>query len=425
MQAQAHRPRRAVCAQHGRYVPTGDRPVGNRRVLTELATAVAETTGDAIGESSVDRATPYVRTREDSPIMTRKRFCMLAPSALLLVSGSGCVWGPGAIATGRGVYNEVINRTEDDQLLNWIVHERYNESYGLLAVASVTANIRASASAGGDFGVSRSLSEDYAANLVPLSVGVAFEENPTISYVPLGGETFTQRLISPLSMQEMLSVSAYLGARRGSFMKIGVKSINGIRHPDHTADIEESTTFERITNLWRELRLAGVLRIGRESDGQFAVTFHVDNAEHERALTELLELAKISIRPTVGRLVVPVRVTEEAWLNDAFIFESRSVLEILRAAGGCIDVPISHVKAGVVAPNDDRFEDRFMQIHTSLVRPRGEGAVAIKYRNWWYYVDDADPASKRVFLILRQLVGLRLHKPGRDDATPVLTIPVR
>ena len=72
---------------------------------------------------------------------------------------------------------------------------------------------------------------------------------------------------------------------------------------------------------------------------------------------------------------------------------------------------------------EDKIEGRFMRIRTSRLRPDGEGTVAIRYRGWWYYVDDADPDSKQAFLFLRMLVGLRLHKPGQKEA-PVLTIPV-
>ena len=83
-----------------------------------------------------------------------------------------------------------------------IVRERYNQTYGLLGVTSVTAQIRASANVGAQFGLSRTLKEDYDGNLVPLAAGVAYEEKPTISYVPLGGEIFLQRLLSPLSIEE-------------------------------------------------------------------------------------------------------------------------------------------------------------------------------------------------------------------------------
>ena len=78
----------------------------------------------------------------------------------------GCaVVGPQSIAAGRGVYAEVINRAEDEQVLNVIVRQRYDETFGMMSVASVTANLRFSTQAGANIGIGDS--DNYAGNLVP------------------------------------------------------------------------------------------------------------------------------------------------------------------------------------------------------------------------------------------------------------------
>ena len=60
----------------------------------------------------------------------------------------GCaVVGPQSITAGRENYTEVINRTEDEQILNVIVRQRYDETFGMMSVASVTANLRFSTQA--------------------------------------------------------------------------------------------------------------------------------------------------------------------------------------------------------------------------------------------------------------------------------------
>lgn len=111
---------------------------------------------------------------ELTDLVARGRSALLVVCALAL---SGCaVVGPQAISGGRGVYAEVINITEDEQTLNAMVRMRYHQSFGMMSVASITASLRFSAQAGGNFGVGPS--DAYAGNLVPLSVGVAYEENP-------------------------------------------------------------------------------------------------------------------------------------------------------------------------------------------------------------------------------------------------------
>lgn len=389
--------------------------------LGDLRKGDSVTVGPGVGEFANDEA----RAWEDSPMMTREKSYLAILAVVLLATGpTGCVFGPTSILVGRGVYNEVINRTEDEQLLNMIVRDRYNETYGMLAVASVTASISARADVRAQFGLTRTLKEDIAGNLVPLAGGVAYEENPTISYVPRSGEEFMQRLLSPLSMEEVLLTAQYMPTRRDLHMKIGFRSINGIKNALATEDDTGSATFDRVVQLWQHLRRVGLLGIARKTSGEFDVVFSVDDTEHEKLLEELLELMGISKRPSGGRLVLPVREAAPGGSSEAVNVETRSVLQILRIAGASIEIPETHLKAGVVEPTVDKLDGRFMRIRTSRVRPGGEGTVAVSYRGWWYYVDDADPESKQAFLLLRMLVGIRLHEDGQKQGAPVLTIPV-
>ncbi len=358
-------------------------------------------------------------------MITLKTRCLAALGAVLLVGGlAGCVVGPTAIAVGRGVYNEIINRTEDEQLLNMIVRERYSETYGMLVVASVTANIRASVNISAEFGLSRALHKDYDGNLVPLAGGVAFEENPTISYVPRGGAKFVHALLSPISLEESLLMAQYVAEWRNTYFELFVSSINDVRNPVFAKDDERSTEFRHLADLWSRLTQDGAVRYARNANGENVVVFRAGDTEQGELVEELLELTGISARPSGGQLVLPLRFTTEEWLDEAFNFQTPSVMAILRAAANCIEIPDSHLQTGIVEPGEDKTEGRFLRIRTSRIRPRGEGAVAVRYRDLWYYVDDRDPNSKRGFRVLRMLFGLRLHIQGEQRGSPVLTIPV-
>jgi len=51
--------------------------------------------------------------------------------AVIALGLCGCtVFGPQSIMAGRGTYNEVINQTHDEQILNALVRQRYDESFG-------------------------------------------------------------------------------------------------------------------------------------------------------------------------------------------------------------------------------------------------------------------------------------------------------
>ena len=57
-----------------------------------------------------------------------------------------------SIEAGRSAYNDTIVATNNQQVLAMIVRLRYGESSGLLAVSSVTANMKVGTNAGSEFG---------------------------------------------------------------------------------------------------------------------------------------------------------------------------------------------------------------------------------------------------------------------------------
>ena len=353
------------------------------------------------------------------------------PPALILLAASmsGCnMFGPHAIATGRAVYNEVINRTADEELLNMIVRERYSATYGMLAVSSIAANIRGRASIGAEVGVGPD--ENYSGNLVPFSGGIAFEDNPTISYVPLGGEKFMQQLLTPISLEEAMLLSRGLKRRRAVFLEVLIRSVNGIENPHTFPDPnpKNSAAFRLFTDLWVKLRIARVLLFGRQPDGEFFAVFHPENPEEEALCAQLLDLLKIQDRPLVDKpLQVPLEpATTQAVVKgarDRIVIETASVVDILRAAGQSMEIPQEHLKAGVVRPPELGDEGATFLKILSGPEPLA-AAVAIQYRAWWYYIADSDNTSKETFQLLRTLIGMRLHRPGDTQSAPILTIPV-
>ena len=190
--------------------------------------------------------------------MKLQDFIIRIRSAMLIVGVltiCGCnVIGPQAISGGRGAYAEVINRTADEEILNVIVRMRYNETFGMISVASVTANLRFSAQVGTNLGFGSP--SDYAGNLVPFSAGVAYEEKPTISYVPLSGEDFMRRMFSPVSLSEWFLVSSHF-EDPGQIFDLAIRSINGLKNPH--LNKKALPGFARFLELYSQLRRIDVL----------------------------------------------------------------------------------------------------------------------------------------------------------------------
>ena len=352
--------------------------------------------------------------------ITRNTVSLILIGTVLLF-GCSTKFGPASIATGRSVYNEVIDRTESEQLLNMIVRERYDDTYGMLAVASVTANIRARASLGAEVGVGPS--SNYDGNLVPLSGGVAYEENPTISYVPLSGADFLIRMLTPLSFRESFAIFAGHRGTNGRLVSATVIRVNGLDNPAFIPDGPAADEFLRAVELWERLASDRAVRFRQDPEGEPHFVLEVHGAGDVEAAREWLGLLQIDRRIQSGDpLVIPVDVGLGDPDSQTLRVEFGSTLDLIRLAGFGIDTPAEHLDANVVTPPRTGVTP-FLHIRTSRSRPK-EAAVRLRYRDWWYYVADSDPASKQAFAVLRTIIGLRLHETGAKQASPVLTIPV-
>ena len=215
------------------------------------------------------------------------RFVLLA---MLVLAATGCATvGPASISNGRSTYNAVINRTEDEQILSMIVRQRYDETFGMLAVASVTASLRLSASAGVNAGVGPR--SGYVGNLVPLSAGVAYEENPTISYVPLRGEQFTERMLAPITAEQALLLGR-MSTDQVEVLRLVVRRANGLANPLYSWR-RATGEFDRFMDRFAQLRGKGKLDIVRSGDGTLELLLHDHTEEEARDAVEMLRMVGV------------------------------------------------------------------------------------------------------------------------------------
>ena len=204
----------------------------------------------------------------------------------------GCSFiGPQSIANGRAAYNQVINQTEDQQMLMAVVRNRYGETISMLAVTNVTASIRFAAGAGAEFGVGRR--ESYETNLTPLSGQIAYEESPTISYVPIEGEEQFNRLMSPVSLDVLVVFARTIKSSRLPFLML-TRSVNDLRNPDfiRSSLSESDPRFLRLVDLMIDLHQTGHLDWARDprEDVHFSLVIRDFEPKRTQELRELLVL---------------------------------------------------------------------------------------------------------------------------------------
>ena len=229
-----------------------------------------------------------------------------------LCFGSGCATvGPQSISAGRADYNEAINRTEDEQILLSIVKERYGETSSLLAVNSVAANVRFRADAGAEVGIGPL--SGYERNLVPFKAGLAYEENPTISYSPVQGEKYIQSLLSPIALDFVL-MTLRSSVHGDKALILFVDRINCLRNPDFLTGpaANPNARFTRFVDLYAQLRRAGVLDLvsNPQKDSKYAVLVSDYRPQYVKKVSELISLLDLPASATSAKdIVIPVRLS--------------------------------------------------------------------------------------------------------------------
>ena len=118
--------------------------------------------------------------------------------------------------------------------------------------------------------------------------------------------------------------------------------------------------------------------------------------------------------------------------TDKVFTTTRSPLQMHFYLANGIEVPVEHVSAGLVpvltdaegyAFNSQEITRDLFTVHVCKGRrPPKCAFVAVRYRDYWYYIDDRDQTSKSTFALVTQLNRLDF---GRDaPGAPFLTLPV-
>jgi hypothetical protein len=107
--------------------------------------------------------------------------------------------------------------------------------------------------------------------------------------------------------------------------------------------------------------------------------------------------------------------------------KTRSLMHILGIMAAQVEVPEEDVARGRAAPGivDDRqgvTPVRLARIFSSQQKP-AQAYVAVKYRNYWFWIEDEDLKTKRAFASTMML--FTLMDAGEKQATPALTIPTQ
>jgi len=406
------------------------------------------------------------------------RKTVLALTAALAFAAGGCTMGPTALKSTAIDYNHAIRHSANEQMLLNLVRLKYRDTPQFLEIGAVSAQFTFGSSANISGSIFENVGERTPPHVLGLGGRYAYDEKPTITYTPLQGEDFVQRLMSPLQIDALIGLY-YSGWSIDRILRLSVQHINGVENaigasgptPDY---VPTYAGFARVAKCLRHLQKSRDLNLGYESRAETVVE-SVDpkqvtgsdlveaaekgykfmrkegsdglvlarpkksavlelrsdalNRPETRVLVQLLGL-----RPGRTQYDVTAGVTgggpgaKGPW--DSMAVNTRSLLGTFFYLSQAVEVPESHQKQGLVTLTRDEEGEVFewsrvtgdlFRVHSSWLRPT-QAAVAVRYRDYWFYIDDADLNSKSTFALLGQIFGLQSGQV--KSIAPVLTLPI-
>ncbi len=382
--------------------------------------------------------------------LRKNSLCCLFVFVLLFLSSCSV---PSKVALGgkggRNSYNTTLQMTTSEQMLLNLVRLRFCESPYFLDVNTITTQFTYSTKASPLFPIPGFNSSN------PAELGGQFlwQNQPTIQYSPLEGQAFATQLLRPI---DILTIQHLIlsGWDIDRVFKLTIQSFDDIHNaptaagpiPDQVPDYK---MFFEMTKLMREFQLDGDLHVGSN-------VVETENNETPGKNSESCEDIKKDFRHRFNsmRIVFPSKGQGSdklaSMLNGIRKKNGRYVLDIdlgfskdagfglmPRSILGCM----YYLSLGVTIPKKDRVlgtvpvachEDGsvfdwqemlkgLLTVHHSSSYP-AHAFVAVRFRDFWYYIDNSDICSKRTFVLLQLLYSLQSNEA--KQLPTLLSLPI-
>ncbi|MFO1477333.1 MAG: hypothetical protein U1F98_11840 [Verrucomicrobiota bacterium] len=361
------------------------------------------------------------------------------PVLMAALLATGCVTGlgPKAIREDRPDYNQQIVRSGDEQMLLNLVRIRYNDTPLFLELGSVVTSYGydAAVNAGGQLNTGPTTGQGN------LGAALSYSEHPTITYTPLTGDQFAERLLSPVPLDSVMLFSQS-GWSTKRLMLVTVLRMNDLFNvptasgptPARAPDYERFLDF---TRRFQALQDAGL--VGLNWERQMHETNVPGREPHFWIRLPADPNSPLAADALSVRRDLELESGRSDFLITAFPFHRqpdelgircRSLMGILFFLSTSVEPPPPHVQEGLltVTRNSDgtafdwhTLSGEVMTIHSRRDKPP-RAAVAVRYRDWWFYIADDDQNSKVTFNLLNIL--FQLQASTGSGKSPLLTLPV-
>ena len=345
---------------------------------------------------------------------------------LAILTGCGSI-GPTTINRDRFDYVTAISESWKQQMLLNIVKLRYADVPVFMDVGQVISGYELEGTISAGAGIGNKTAPGALGDFVNLGAGGRYLDRPTITYAPLTGPDFVKTMMTPFPPGSIMFLIE-AGWPVDVLLQIGAQAINGLRNYrggplGHPADPE----FVEVIRLLKRIQAAGGVgfKLQREKENESAniMLFHTRRLtpESTQDIAEVRRLLRLNPEAE------DIRITYGADMQDdkEIALHTRSGYQVLLELAWLISVPPEHIAdhrtLGTTAPSPEGTAALapLISIRSGTER-ESDSFVQVKYRGHWYWIDDRDLLSKRVFTFLTVL--FTLSETGQKIQPPILTI---
>ncbi len=334
--------------------------------------------------------------------------------------------GPHSVARDRFDYTSAISDSWKAQMLVNMVKLRYGDAPTFLDVASVINQYSVESQLDLRLSWADPLTS-VVTNTQSAGGAARFIDRPTITYNPLTGEKFARSFMTPIPPSAILSL-IQANYPVDLVLRLCVHSVNGIRNRyggaarARAADPDFYPLVERL----RRLQASGAIGLRVQKTNEKDATLMTFRGKVDEATAEdsLAVRKMLGLDPSAQEFSVAYASIAKNDREVAIL--SRSILEIIVDLASYIEVPNVHVDEKRVNPT--HIEEAspgvslnpLIRVHCTGERPV-DAFVGVPYRSYWFWIDDRDLPSKRMFSFLMFI--FTLVETGGKEGAPIVTIP--
>ena len=365
--------------------------------------------------------------RRETTASVRFVNALLAGMMLWIITGCGSI-GPNNVNRDLFDYITAISESWKKQTLLNVVKLRYGDTPVFLEVGQVISGyeIEGTLTASGSFaGVNKGAT--FPADLVNLGAGGRYLDRPTVTYSPLTGPDFIKTMMTPFPPGAVMFLIE-AGWPVDMILRVSTQAVNGLRNQKsgphgHLADPE----FIELLRLLKNIQQAGGvgMTIVREKSGEESSIILFHTRHHTPEVAKDVAAAKRLMGLNPKARTFKITYGADAQGDKEIALHTRSGFQVLNELAARASVPPEHVAEHRTVEEKALGSDKefilppIISIHSGKTSP-SDSFTQVRYRDYWFWVDDRDFSSKSILSFLMMI--LTLSDSGKKVQPPILTI---